>query len=137
MGINEACGVTGHAYEHGCLVHKQVTIGENATVYSGAMVMAGDTIGDGATIGCLAKTFGTAPVPARSMVIGVPAKQVQCIEITADDEAVDAQLSGEDSDSCCIDISFFKSKCTKSHLECQYEALNSVVSEADEDDSPV
>lgn len=123
--INEACGIMGHAYEHGCLLHKSVSLGANSCVYPTALVMAGDVVGEEATLGCMSKTFGTTPVPAGSMSMGCPAKAARVLEIAADDEAgCNAILAHSTGDSCCIDMPCFKSK-----LECRYEQLNSVASD--------
>ena len=55
--------------------NKEVIIGNKVWLATGAMIMSGVTIGDGAIVA--AGAVVTKDVPERSMVAGVPAKVVK------------------------------------------------------------
>ncbi len=60
---------------HQVLVHESV-LGESILIGNGAKVMAA-TIGDGAVIAAGAVVLGPVEIPARTMWVGIPAKQLR------------------------------------------------------------
>ena len=61
---------------HQVLVH-HATLGDDVLVANGALVFNGVKVGDGAVIGAGAVLVGPVEVPARTLWLGVPAKQAR------------------------------------------------------------
>ncbi|TMD62037.1 MAG: gamma carbonic anhydrase family protein [Chloroflexi bacterium] len=68
---------------HGAIVHSSV-VGDNVLIGMGAVLVGGNRIGDGAVVGAGAVLPAGMEVPARKLVVGVPAKIVR--DAVADDE---------------------------------------------------
>jgi len=67
----------GHrAVVHGC------TVGDGALIGIGAVVLDGATIGEGALVGAGALVTPGTSVPARTLVVGTPAREVRVLSDT-------------------------------------------------------
>lgn len=80
--------VIGHrAVLHGCTVGDACLIGIQATVLDGAVIGAGSVVGAGAVV------TAASQIPARSLVLGTPAKVVKTL--SADAEGFHRALAGK------------------------------------------
>jgi acetyltransferase-like isoleucine patch superfamily enzyme len=87
-GAKVISGSNTYGAGHGCsaiapdakVTRSYVYIGRNATLYAGAIVLPGCTIGDGAVIAAGAVVLEGTDVPAGEMWAGTPARLVRIIE---------------------------------------------------------
>ncbi len=85
--VGEECVVGHRAVLHGCTIGGGTLVGINATVLDGVKLGPGSVVGAGALV-----TAGK-DLPARSLVLGVPAKFIRTL--TQNDEAFHRRLAGK------------------------------------------
>ncbi len=74
LTVGQRCTIGHRAILHGCTIEDDVLIGMGATVMNGARIGAGSIVGAGALV-TENKVF-----PARSLIVGAPAKLIRELE---------------------------------------------------------